>query len=626
MKKHSNTADRMAIRRQTSQALVMLFAFGVVGSLLLAVVVGTVGAQGAGNALEFDGSDDYVEANGYDIDTFSISAWVKMNTDDTYTGWEVIIEFTPAGSTMRRGLGLSGIGAEPKPYGSPTIYYGDNRYKVSESGSIRDKAWHHLVGTYDGSTPKLYVDGQQVVLLDSKGTGAGSDASRLTIGTRTLHDNYFFTGIIDEVQVWNVALEQDQIRAMMNKQITSDNLPGGLSWSDHLKGYWRLDEASGDSCADHSDNGNTGTMIDMTPSTDRVTSTAPLGTNGAFVATTDPTSVGPDGGKITITIASLGDNSSLGVYQFGSPEGEPVTAGEIFPSDPIDFDRRSNVVWGITEKGDVTADLVFDYSGQAGIGKPEDIRILKRDDANDLEWEVVNASPEPFDGKTITITGVTDFSEYALGGYLPDNPLPVELSFFTATTSETGVVLEWRTEMEVGNLGFTIYSSESQDGPFVAIGWIKSAGNLTKPHDYQFTDDNVEAGKTYFYFLEDVDFTGKKNKSEIIEVVVSSAKVESIPQEFRLLPNYPNPFNPETWLPYELAADAPVTVEIYDVNGQLVRRFSLGQQKAGRYLDRQKAAYWDGKDHSGDAVASGIYFCTLTAGDFQAIRRMVLVK
>ncbi len=93
-----------------------------------------------------------------------------------------------------------------------------------------------------------------------------------------------------------------------------------------------------------------------------------------------------------------------------------------------------------------------------------------------------------------------------------------------------------------------------------------------------------------------------------------------------LLQNFPNPFNPETWLPYRLAADAPVTLRICNVRGQLVRELNLGVQKAGGYLTRETAAYWDGRDHVGEPVSSGIYFYTLHAAPFQATRRMLILK
>jgi flagellar hook assembly protein FlgD len=99
-----------------------------------------------------------------------------------------------------------------------------------------------------------------------------------------------------------------------------------------------------------------------------------------------------------------------------------------------------------------------------------------------------------------------------------------------------------------------------------------------------------------------------------------------LPQETALLPNYPNPFNPETWIPYQLAETAEVIVSIYAANGKLVRTLPLGNQSAERYQDRSRAAYWDGKNENGETVASGVYFYTLTAGDFSATRKMLILK
>ena len=99
-----------------------------------------------------------------------------------------------------------------------------------------------------------------------------------------------------------------------------------------------------------------------------------------------------------------------------------------------------------------------------------------------------------------------------------------------------------------------------------------------------------------------------------------------IPKQTALLPNYPNPFNPETWIPYHLAKDADVTLHIYTMNGTLVRTLAIGHQAAGVYQNRTRAAYWDGKNDVGELVASGIYFYTLTAGDFSATRKMLIRK
>ena len=96
--------------------------------------------------------------------------------------------------------------------------------------------------------------------------------------------------------------------------------------------------------------------------------------------------------------------------------------------------------------------------------------------------------------------------------------------------------------------------------------------------------------------------------------------------ENTLLANYPNPFNPETWIPYQLSNPAEVTLHIYAVNGALIRTLALGYQPAGMYQNKSRAAYWDGRNEIGESVSSGIYFYTLTAGDFTATRKLLIRK
>ncbi len=98
------------------------------------------------------------------------------------------------------------------------------------------------------------------------------------------------------------------------------------------------------------------------------------------------------------------------------------------------------------------------------------------------------------------------------------------------------------------------------------------------------------------------------------------------PKETLLLPNYPNPFNPETWIPYHLANPSEVRITIYDTRGVLVRHLDLGYQREGYYTRRSRAAYWDGRNAVGERVASGVYFYTLTTGDFSATRKMLILK
>ena len=97
-------------------------------------------------------------------------------------------------------------------------------------------------------------------------------------------------------------------------------------------------------------------------------------------------------------------------------------------------------------------------------------------------------------------------------------------------------------------------------------------------------------------------------------------------RETKLLPNYPNPFNPETWIPYQLAEATDVSVKIYDVGGRLVRTIPVGFKPVGYYLTRERAAYWDGRNQVGESVSSGVYFLQFVAEDFTATQQVVIVK
>ena len=118
--------------------------------------------------------------------------------------------------------------------------------------------------------------------------------------------------------------------------------------------------------------------------------------------------------------------------------------------------------------------------------------------------------------------------------------------------------------------------------------------------------------------------------SELVNSLTRSTsatrETQPVPEKTSLLANYPNPFNPETWIPYQLSKAADVTLTLYDIQGRVVRHLDLGHQRAGMYHSRNRAAYWDGRNAQGEPVASGVYFYTLKTGDFTATRKMLIRK
>ena len=159
-------------------------------------------------------------------------------------------------------------------------------------------------------------------------------------------------------------------------------------------------------------------------------------------------------------------------------------------------------------------------------------------------------------------------------------------------------------------------------------GEYKSVTGADDPDDIPITGG--QAFELYARTEATVDIYGEKwtnDRSVIAAPSIASPNVEVINRiKTSLLPNYPNPFNPETWIPYRLAKDADVMLTIYDVSGKEVRSLDIGHSKAGIYESRNKAIYWDGRNDLGESVASGVYFYHLKAGEYSATKRMVILK
>ena len=127
--------------------------------------------------------------------------------------------------------------------------------------------------------------------------------------------------------------------------------------------------------------------------------------------------------------------------------------------------------------------------------------------------------------------------------------------------------------------------------------------------------------------LVELQLADSRTRAIPVEVVRERVSMlELFPDKPMLMQNYPNPFNPETWIPYQLSVDSEVVLSIYDTQGAIIRRIDLGYQQVGTYTTRGRAAYWDGRNEWGEPGASGVYFYHLSAGDYSATRRMVIIK
>ncbi len=153
---------------------------------------------------------------------------------------------------------------------------------------------------------------------------------------------------------------------------------------------------------------------------------------------------------------------------------------------------------------------------------------------------------------------------------------------------------------------------------YETLGWSRYSVNVIATDD-SGTDNDSTSINVRIQVTED-------RGSPPLSSLTSQNYLLQIPDSTAFLPNYPNPFNPETWIPYQLSAGADVSLTIYDTRGVVIRKLDLGHKPAGYYTERNRAAYWDGRNAIGERVAAGVYFTTFKAGDYTATRKMLILK
>ncbi len=216
-----------------------------------------------------------------------------------------------------------------------------------------------------------------------------------------------------------------------------------------------------------------------------------------------------------------------------------------------------------------------------------------------------------------TLSGSSNYGKLNAGS---DVSLPVELTSFTVTAGDGQITLRWTTESEIENLGFNIYRSTNSNVKFLIINdeLIPGAGSSSSRHEYEYVDKGLTNGVKYRYKLEDVDYSGN---TKLHGPVSATPIKKAAPKEFRLYPNYPNPFNPFTTISYDLPDDGFVELSVYNMRGEKVATLMQGNQEAGSYRMN-----WDGTSQSGDMVASGIYFLRIASGSYSRTSKIVFIR
>ena len=283
-------------------------------------------------------------------------------------------------------------------------------------------------------------------------------------------------------------------------------------------------------------------------------------------------------------------------------------------------------IFGLFPEGVVQAIVAADNGNYPRIDGPDD-----PDDAEvkgDAAYLVVVTG----DG-TATVSGPgwsnggsTSAAPIALSGYQLDTQTPLISVYGSVVDEITGLAREGF-RVKVKNLTTKaalseITSVEAADGYSITFVDLNDAHAARVGDVLEISADSPDPLVGIKPVRHIVTVDDVKNSRITLEELIAY----EIPAVTELLRNYPNPFNPETWIPYHLSEDADVNLTIYGINGEVVRDIDVGHQTAAKYDTRAKAIYWDGRNRFGEQVASGIYFYHLDAGDFSGTRKMVILK
>ena len=354
------------------------------------------------------------------------------------------------------------------------------------------------------------------------------------------------------------------------------------------------------------------------------------------------------------TVAIDGDNVAIGslyaddvvsdagaVYVFNRNQGGADNWGQVQKisasdaTNSMEFSgsvaiRGNNLFVGAPSAGSSNEGAVYGYTWNGSSWSEQSITNSGDADANDyyggsvavdIDYSIVGAF---FDDGAASGAGAA----YIYQSF-SDLSLPVSLNSFTAQASDSRVNLHWSTSSEENNEAFLLERSE--DGSdFVQIAEITGQGNSNSITDYEFTDRLVRNGTTYHYRLSDRDFSGVITELQTVTATPNGLgtdieQSEGVATAFNLHPNFPNPFNPETTIRFEVPTsqleNRNIELAVYNSAGQLVRTLWQGGIGGGVY-----ETTWDGRSSTGIEQPSGVYLLRLSAGFFSQTRKMMLVK
>ncbi|MCK4358367.1 MAG: T9SS type A sorting domain-containing protein, partial [Candidatus Cloacimonetes bacterium] len=554
---------------------------------------GTIAAPG--NALDYDGDNDYVEVADNDnldlTNNYTIEAWIYPNAFNSLGG--IVSKCQTYGSD---GYTLRLNSEEP--------YTGLNFDGMETStGILSANHWYHLAAVNDNGTRKLYLNGVEQTLNGSAFTVL-SNSNPILLGSD--YNSCYFSGKIDEVRIWKDVRTEQEIRENIHQTLSGTETD--------LVSYWQFNEYSGITTADII-GGNNGTLYNMDDD-DWVASTVSIGggSSNSIISFTNGT---VNLGHVSIQTTNS-FNNPVDIYCTEISRAPNMTSG-------ISGTTLSDRYWVIDvfgTPGTFSTNLTFTLP--SGYLDPNDtyLKLYRRNSNSDGIWSQLICTLGNVTETTVEFTGITSFCQFTIGSD-GSSTLPVELSAFNALYESANefVTVNWTTASETDVQGFNIYRSEYNDlsmvGNHINASIISGHGNSSNPHSYSFEDITANILIPNYYWLEVVDYGGVSQYHGPVKYVPGDIDGDQEPDVYKitkLYSNYPNPVINFTTIKYQLKGsvlEQNATIKLYDIRGRCVKTTKGVNGKVE--LDVSD-------------LCSGIYYYQLNTSSYNKVKKMVVAK
>ncbi len=340
---------------------------------------------------------------------------------------------------------------------------------------------------------------------------------------------------------------------------------------------------------------------------------------------TDPTLTAGSATDISIGFSAVGDGGSA-----DGSDGE-ASLSVAFADASGASPSGQEIIWTIVNNGSESIFILGDSASEVAFG--EEASVSSTTDADGASSLVLDAEGGEFAGSTSASVTARTSADNSDGDTLAldvdfsvtwDVPVPAELASFAAdVTVDQDIQLQWSVASQTNNLGWEVYRSIDNDVFDMVSDLIAGDGTSDTFGSFDFLDQDLPMTNVVYYYLRQIDLNGTATRSSTIEVALAPTAVleRALPLNTTLAQNFPNPFNPETTIQFDLAGETTVSLRVYDMTGQVVRTLVSANRSAGTYTE-----LWNGTNEQGVKVGSGVYFYELKAGAFSSKKKMTLLQ